>query len=180
MTKVEKRKPESRAGLGSFPRIAIVGGSLLLVAAGILITYWQPERQVQVHTDQLLNALANRNWEQVDRLIADDYADAWGFTKETAVTYSRQVFQPFLSLSFEPRTIEVSLEDQDQGKALTSFQVEGRPLSPVSNVAQSELNALETPFEFHWVKQSWKPFDWQLVKLENRALDLSEAAAGFQ
>ena len=34
------------------------------------------------------------------------------------------------------------------------------------------VNSLTTPFVFHWRSESWKPWDWKLVKVENRSLDI--------
>ncbi len=165
-------KPESKP-LHPGWTAAIVVGTVALLGGGILRHHWQPQQQVEAHTNQLLDAMADRNWGEVSQLIADHYSDDWGFTKETGLDYSQQLFQQFTRLSFEPRTIEVTLSNNQQiGEARTKFQVDGTSRSPIATIAQTQLNALAEPFTFTWEQQSWKPFDWQLIKLDHPSLDL--------
>ncbi len=142
---------------------------------GILNQHWQPEQQVERHTRHLLEAVAAKRWERVEQLIASDYSDRWGFTQQTAVETSEQIFQTFVRLSFDIQSLEVSLDSFEQGKATVLFGIDGTPTSPYASATQTEVNALTDPFDFTWQKQSWKPFDWQLIGFDNRSLELDPA-----
>src|SRR6186713_2841075 len=86
---------------------------LVIVAAGALAVFlwclwlWQPARQVRVHTEALLEACEDKDWEEMRELLAADYSDRWGHDKEEVVERSKQVFAQFLFLTVEGRDMVV-------------------------------------------------------------------------
>jgi hypothetical protein len=147
---------------------------LVVVAAGVLACFtvclwlWQPERQVRRHTEALLEACEDRDWEELRALLADDYSDRWGHDKAEAADRARQVFAQFLFLKLEARELEVE-EAEATGLARAHLVLQGRG-GPLAEMAIQRLAELRQPFVFRWQQRSWKPWDWQLVQVEQAEL----------
>ncbi len=165
--------------LGRLPQIAIVAGVGILLSGGLLFHHWQPQQQLRSHTESFLKAVEDRNWERVGGLMASDYQDGWGLNKASALTYGEETFQHFATLSLNPLGMEITAEDDQQGRVRTQFEVRGIG-SPIATLTKNEINGLDQPFVFYWQRQSWRPFDWLLVGIENPALqlDLSHLQGG--
>lgn len=157
--------------LGQLPQITIVAGAAILLSGGLLFHHWQPQQQLRSHTESFLSAVEDQDWERVGQLMASDYQDGWGLDKASALTYGEQTFQHFATLSLNPLSMEITAEDDQQGRVRTQFEVRGMG-SPVATLTKNEINGLDQPFVFYWQRQSWQPFDWLLVKIENPALEL--------
>ncbi len=157
--------------LGRPAQIAIVAGAALALGGGVLWHHWQPQQQLQTHTQAFLNAVEDQKWDRVGELMAADYQDGWGLDKASALSYGEQTFQHFATLSFNLLDMTATAHTDHQGQVRTRFEVRGIG-SPMAALTRSEINGLDQPFVFHWQRQSWKPYDWQLVKIENSALEL--------
>ena len=162
----------SSAPLPPWLRWAVVGSVVLAIAGGAFWHYAQPERQIQVHTQRLLQAVERRDWAQVENLVADTYRDGWGLDKEQALAYSREIFGQFLRLRIRPQELQVQLGPGDprrQGQATLWFVIEGSG-GPLANLTRDQVNALEQPFRLDWQRRD--PYRWELTRLENPALEL--------
>jgi hypothetical protein len=153
---------------------------LVMVAAGVLALFsvclwrWQPERQVRKHTEALLEACEDRDWEEFRALLAEDYTDRWGHDKTEAAERARQVFAQFLFLKLAARSLEVE-EAEATGLARAHLELQGRG-GPLAELAIQRVAELKQPFTFRWQQRSWKPWDWQLVQVEQPELRID---AGF-
>lgn len=147
-----------------------------VVLLGIVAIYtaalWQPARQVQLHQANLLRAVEKRNWERFASFMADDYSDRWGHDKEFVVRESREVFRQFLFLTVRQEVRATTILDQ-KGTVVARIELTGSG-GPLANVVRERVNALSEPFTFRWRQRSWKPWDWQLVQVDQPELDLSE------
>lgn len=147
-----------------------------VVLLGIVAIYtaalWQPARQVQLHQANLLRAVEKRNWERFASFMADDYSDRWGHDKEFVVRESREVFRQFLFLTVRQEVRATTILDQ-KGTVVARIELTGSG-GPLANVVRERVNALSEPFTFRWRQRSWKPWDWQLVQVDQPELNLSE------
>ena len=146
---------------------------LAAVALAIYLTLlWQPARQVRLHHEHLLKAVAKRNWRSVGEFIAADYHDRWGHDKENVLAQSAQVFGQFLFCNFQSEERTLALEGN--GATLTARLTLGGTGGPIADFAKQHVNSLSEPFIFKWERRSWKPWDWQLVAVDQPQLDIPE------
>jgi hypothetical protein len=152
----------------NFKRMALAGCAVLLIITAYLAWHWQPERQVRAHTRQLLSAVERRNWDTMRALLADNYSDRWGHDKEFVLKGCEQVFGTFLFLNVEH---EITAVDLGFGSATARVKISGQGGAPAQFV-MSTVNGLPEPFVFFWEQRSGKPWDWQLVKVEQPSLEI--------
>jgi hypothetical protein len=151
-------------------KTAVLAAATSLIAAAWLRWWVQPERQVPRAQARLTTALERRNFDELSRMIADDYRDRWQQDKPIVLDRCRQVFGQFgmLTIEREPEGIET----QD-GRWALSEKVRLKGLGgPLAMAARDEVNALREPFVMIWHRRSWKPWDWELKSVEHPALEL--------
>jgi len=148
-------------------------GLVLTLTIGLYCVWlWQPHRQVDRHTKNLLHDIEQRNWSRVADLIGTDYADQWGNDRALVLERMRLVlgYSHHLRLkAIDPnRKIDnggrvglwrsrILIEDDDSG---------------FGAVVKERVNSLTTPFELQWRHISRKPWDWKLVRVSNPELEI--------
>ena len=45
---------------------------------------------------------------------------------------------------------------------------------PIAEYAKQRVNSLTEPFIFKWTRRSWKPWDWELMEVDQPQLDIPE------
>ena len=145
-------------------------GVVLVFLVVWLLTRWQPERQVRVHTEALLAAAESRDFKKFAALLAADYSDPWGNDKARVLEGSQQVFRNFLALEVKATDMEVDEADAI-GHASARIVIRGTG-GPIGEEAMMRVNALKKPFSFTWRQRSWKPWDWELTQVEQSELHL--------
>jgi len=136
---------------------------------------WQPERQVLLHQDHLLDAAEIRNWKRFDQFIANNYADRWGHDKAFLVRESSEVLRQFFGLTIKRDRVECRVQG-DRATVLDHLKLEGKG-TPIAVLAASTVNELQEPFSFEWKRQSWKPWDWVLISADQPQLNLDRTEA---
>lgn len=163
-------------------RWGVVGSVVLAIAGGAFWQYGRPERQIRAHTQRLLRAVEQRNWDQVEMLVSEAYSDGWGLNKQRALAYSREIFGQFFRLRLQPQALQVQLDLGDpsrQGQATLWFVIEGSG-GPLANLTRDQVNALEQPFRLNWQRRGGEPFRWELTRVENPELQLPPLPAQEQ
>jgi hypothetical protein len=152
-------------------RAGFIAGAVVAVIAGAwCFLLWQPEQQVALHSEHLMRAIEAKGWSRVEQALAVDYEDQWGQDRATALSRLRQV----LSYSRNTR-VEVSgavirvAEREGSWRARITFTAEP---NEITDLIRTRVNALEEPFELGWRRQSWKPWDWKLVRVGNPGLEI--------
>ena len=144
-----------------------------LAAVAILIflaLLWQPARQVRLHQAHFLKAVAKRDWGKVGHFIGAEYHDRWGHDKENVLAQSAQVFGQFLFCNIQSEERSLALEN---GRATVGAKLTmGGTGSAIAGYAMERVNALAEPFVFTWVRRSWKPWDWELVAVDQPELTI--------
>ena len=153
--------------------IGVTAAALMLSSAIYCLVLWQPERQVRLHQRNFLKAAEKRNWERLGEFVAADYSDRWGHDKEIVVQQAREALRQFLFLTLaqEERTPHV---DGGTGISAGRLAVDGSG-GPLAELVKQRVNSLAEPFTFHWQQQSWKPWDWQLIRVEQPELEVDGA-----
>lgn len=130
-----------------------------------LLWLWQPERQVRLHTSHFLKEVERRDWEDAGKFLARDYSDRWDHTKESAISDAREVFRSFLFLTIENRTDKCDIAG-DRATTNTVIKISGSG-SPIAQMIMERVNGLHGPFVFGWRQASWKPWDWELTRVDH-------------
>jgi hypothetical protein len=158
-------------------RNGIYAGALVAVIVGTyLFQLWQPDRQVHLHSVHLATALEQKDWDDVSGFFARDYADQWGHERETVLMRLQQVLHYARNLRIDAQQTITSAAN-GEGRWIARIRIEADD-NEVSAFIKERVNVLEEPFELHWRRQSWKPWDWQLVRVSNPALELP-TGSGF-
>jgi hypothetical protein len=155
--------------------LALAAAAFLLCSALYAAWLWQPERQVRLHHAHFLGAVERRKWDKVQGFVADNYSDRWGHDKEFVLREAREVFRQFLFLTIqgEPQSCSITGREAEI-RAPIRLAGDG---SPIAHLVVERVNALREPFAFAWARQSWRPWDWQLTRLDHPALDLDRERA---
>jgi hypothetical protein len=117
----------------------------------------------------LLDGIERRNPGRIHRLVAEDYTDRWGFSRDEIVTSMVDVGSQFLTLVVTPGEERLEVGD-GVATFTTKLTLGGKPLGPAGQEAMRQLNRLEEPFVFTWEKKSFLPASWRLVRVENTSL----------
>ena len=147
-------------------------GLAALALAIFLALLWQPARQVRLHQRHLLKAVEKRNWTNVGKFIGAEYRDRWEHDKENVIGQSRQVFGQFLFCNIAAEEHSLILAD-DAATIGVRLAITGSG-GPIAEMVKQRVNALTEPFTFKWTRRSWKPWDWELLSVDQPQLDISE------
>ena len=154
---------------GRTPWLVIAGlaGVLLLV----LFTALQLRPTVALAKRQasLLDGIERRSPPRIQRLVADDYTDRWGFTREDIVATMVDAGGQFLALVVTPEATTTRIDDQ-RAEITMRLVISGKPVGPAANEVTRQINQLKEPFVFTWEKKSFLPSSWRLVRVENPGL----------
>lgn len=133
--------------------------------------FWlcSPERQVELHTLNLLSRASRQNWVAVGAMVAADYRDAWGHVKEDALRDAEEFGRHFFSLRIGP--VEPLAVKKETGSMLVIARLgiygSGTPVAQAMIEAMQEL---EEPFVFRWRKSGVWFWQWDLAEVRQEEL----------
>jgi hypothetical protein len=163
--------PTKVAGVPSWFRQGFYGGLGLALLIGLfLIWLWQPERQVNRHTENFLRTIEKKNWTGVADFIANDYQDQWGDDRARVLERMREVLRYLSRIRIDPANAAVRVDNQ-RGYWNAKITIDGDQ-GEVMALVKERVNSLATPFEFEWRRQSARPWDWKLVRVSNASLEI--------
>jgi hypothetical protein len=134
-----------------------------------LFLLWQPARQIELHTLNLLARSSARDWPAVEAMMAPGYRDARHEDRASAVAAGREWTSHFFALQIVPLgDLPVNVSG-DEGQASGALGVFGSG----TYVAQAVMDAareLREPFVFRWRKSGRWPWQWQLTGIAQTEL----------
>jgi hypothetical protein len=152
-------------------RNGVYAGLLAAVVLGLyLAALWRPERQVRLHSAHLLAQIEKKNWTAVAELIGNDYQDRWGDDRALLLERMRQVFRFLPNARIEASDPQIRTENL---KGFWTAKITVTGAGEFAALIQERVNFLPAPFELEWRRQSSKPWDWKLARVENLALEIS-------
>ncbi|CAN5732926.1 hypothetical protein BH20VER1_BH20VER1_12630 [soil metagenome] len=155
-------------------RNGFYAGLLLAVALGIfLFQLWRPARQVELHSGNLIRAIERQDWKDLAGFIADNYEDQWGQDRALLLERVRGVVGYARELHLQPWEAVVRGAETEEPFWRARLTVEGADNEVVLLIKQ-HVNVVADPWELHWRKQSWKPWDWKLVRVRNPGFKLPQ------
>ena len=142
---------------------------IALIAFVLWLIWWcQAERQVRRAQGRLLGAIESRDYQALAHLLADNYRDGWEHDKAFVLQQSPRVFDQFIMLDVEG-DIHGTEENPVGWLVRQKIVVKGIG-GALGMYARDEVNALKEPFTMTWRKRSWKPWDWELIRIEQPEL----------
>ena len=145
--------------------------AILLVAAWLvwLFLLWRPARQVELHTSNLLARASARDWDAVAAMMSEDYRDAWGHDRATAVDEARQLFSHFFALHIVPlEPLRLSgLADSFSARAPIGVFGTG---TAVAEAVIEEVREAGGEADFIWRKAGPWPWQWELSEVRHEKL----------
>jgi hypothetical protein len=152
-----------------------VGLALALLIGFRLLWIWQPERQINLHTENLLHKIERKDWSGTSAFIGAEYLDQWGQDRTLLLTRVRAAFAYLRDVKIQQVG---SIVEIDQRRAVwrARITIEG-PDNELNAVLKERVNSIATPFELEWRQMSGKPWDWKLISVRNQDLELP---AGFE
>lgn len=157
---------------GRVPRsFLLLLGALVLGLALITGVALQLRPSVTLAKKQasLLDGIERRSPPRIQRLVADDYGDRWGFQGEDLAITMVDAGGQFLALVVKSEDEQVEIEGS-RATITTRLVISGKPVGPVGQEVMKQINRLEEPFVFTWEKKSFLPGSWRLVRVDNVAL----------
>ncbi len=146
------------------------GFLLAAIIALWLWQFWQPARQVELHSEHLLRAAQSKSWDAIGGLLDQSYRDQWNQDRPLALSRLREVFRFARNLHLKAsRPIVLASNGEGDWSARITIEADQ---NEIADLIKSRVNHLDAPFELHWQQKSWKPWDWKLVRVSNSALEL--------
>ena len=142
---------------------------LVAIAGLTAVLHWSPGRQVRLHQRHFLAAVENRDWKKTGPFIASNYRDQWGQDRPLVLRRLPEIFGDFVVLGVLSENPSVSWADGN-GIVTSHIRVVGRG-GPIAQAIIARSAELTQPFAMEWRRQSWRPWDWQLVAVKQPELE---------
>jgi hypothetical protein len=148
-------------------------GLVLALTIGLYCVWlWQPPRQIDRHTKNLLHDIEQRNWSRVADLIGTDYADQWGNDRALVLERMRLVLGYGHHLGLKAVDPNCKIDNGGRVGLWRGRIVIENDGPELGGMVKERVNALTTPFELQWRHISGKPWDWKLVRVSNQELEI--------
>lgn len=167
------RGSDGVSALPSTFKISFYAGTLLAAILGLwLAQLWQADKQVRLHTEHFFAQIAERDWSGAGDFIAAEYQDDWGHDRKEVLNRLHLVLRFFTSLTITPAQSQVSA-NAPAGWWSAKVQIAGEG-SEFTREIVDRVNGVTEPFVLHWQRQSWRPWDWKLIRVSNPGLEIPE------
>jgi len=151
-------------------RFHVIGSGVVIVlfALTIGLPWLSPSRGVERAWHGLLDDIEGNDIEDVAAAIDSGYADAWGLKREEVVNVVETMRRQFLTCSITRDAARERTVSADKRRATIRavVRVDGTG-SPIAQMIVQASQQGEVRTTFEWVRRSWKPWDWTLVRIEN-------------
>ncbi len=151
--------------------IFLVLAAVLLAAGWVGLQFRDPEAHVLKRQTRLLKAITEKDLAGFASLVSEGYGDDWGFTRETVCLAMDDVSSQFISLQIDPQKETLTVSG-DRAHFTARLRVDGRSLTAPGIGMLSMSASVQEPYVFTWQKESFWPWSWRLVKIENPGLTI--------
>ena len=148
---------------------------LAVVTAGVVTVaflgwLWSPDRQIRKHQENLISAAEKRNTALVSKFLSAEYEDSWSNSPDETIALLGAILRSFFALTIQENRVRYKIEG-NRGQVISHLNLEGNGTA-FAEVVIRETRALPNPFSFFWRRESWKPWDWKLVTVENPSIQV--------
>jgi hypothetical protein len=136
----------------------------LVLIASLWLVWWvfgrSHEAQVRAAQAALIEAVEERDWDEVKEFLAENYTDAYSHTRESAIQDGKKYLSGFytLTLMTEQPTVRAA---KGQGMVTMMIRLEGNGIG-YSQLVLGHVNQLTEPWTFHWSNSGRWPWNWQV------------------
>ena len=136
----------------------------LVLIASLWLVWWvfgrSHEAQVRAAQAALIEAVEERDWDEVKEFLAENYTDAYSHTRESAIQDGKKYLSGFytLTLMTEQPTVRAA---KGQGMVTMMIRLEGNGIG-YSQLVLGHVNQLTEPWTFHWSNPGRWPWNWQV------------------
>ena len=123
-----------------------------------------------MHSEHFLRQIEKRNAGAAGDFLAPDYHDDWGHDRALLLNRLRLVLRSFSSLPITASAPQVTLHSSHATWSST-IQLAGAGGEFAPEIIE-RVNSLTKSFQLDWRQESWRPWDWKLVRVSNPALEL--------
>lgn len=145
--------------------LAVVGA-----LAAFYLWFFQSERMLWRSWDGLIGCVQSRQAGTLRGYLAEDYADRWGYDRESLVREARFAFQEFDRLVLTVKETEMT-RDGDRA-TITARMVIDPQGTARAQASRDRINALAEPFRFEWRREPGFPGAWKLVSFDQPELQI--------
>jgi len=156
-----------RVSVASLKAVLVIGFGAW---AAWLFLLWQPARQVELHTLNLLERASSRDWTAVETMMAPDYRDTWNVDRTTAIDEARRLFSQFFALQIVPLEPLRIAGTTDERSAMAPIGIFGSGTA-IAHEIMEEVRDLKGLFEFRWHKNGPWPWQWALAEVRHEELE---------
>ena len=143
-----------------------VGGLLLVLALWIALPFFSASRGIERTWDKFLSAVEDNDMTALGRILGDDYADGFGQNRAECLKLAASVRKQFVVCTVRREHSELVLDPSNKSAVTRAFIRLGGQ-GPGAEVIIQAANSSQTPTAFRWRRNSWKPWDWRLVSIDN-------------
>lgn len=142
---------------------------LLLAWVVWLVLLWQPRRQIELHTANLLARASAGNWKAVAEMAAPGYRDSWGHGRGESLGRAEELGRHFFTLQIAPvGPMEIGLGAETAANSVP-LGVFGSG-TPMAYAVIDEVREAGGVFVFRWEKSGPWPWQWLLVEAGHAGL----------
>lgn len=158
--------------------LLIAAGGLLLAALLLGIPWMSPARGVERAWKNLVAAIEDNDQAELASYLGQDYKDGFGLDREGALKLAATIRGQFIVCTIRREQPELVMDvNKRAAKTLAVIRLDGQG-TPLATAAIQASQASQSRTEFRWRRNSWKPWDWRLVSVENA--DAARGIARFQ
>lgn len=145
---------------------------VLSLIEGVYLAWWifgrSAEAQVRAAQANLIEAVEDRDWKGLEKLLAPDYTDAYGHNRDSAIQDGRKYLSGFFTLvvKTDKTTIRAA---KGQGMVTTMIQLQGNGVG-YSQAILGHVNQFTEPWIFHWSNPGRWPWEWRVNMIHNDQL----------
>lgn len=151
------------------PWFLITAGIVALLWLGWLALFeWPANAMVPARQNELLRLVAKKKFGKCDPYLSESYLDQWNFNKSDALLALEDIGSQFFVLNIEVKDPFHSIDGRT-AKSEARLTLSGSG-SPIAQLIIGRARRLEAPFVFHWQKDSWTPWSWRIMRIENAAI----------
>ncbi|MGK0188143.1 MAG: hypothetical protein ACI9R3_003935 [Verrucomicrobiales bacterium] len=161
-------KPRSQA--------LIISSITALVVLYHMVFEWPSSIQLPLKQEAFLIAIEEGDNSAWDTLLSESYEDQWGFSKSDALVALQDVRSQLIGLDVVWTSEDTVIGDED-GKLTGDMHFEASGFF-ATDLITSRLNGVDKPWVFEWRKESWIPWSWKLVRIENESLNIGRYRPG--
>ena len=150
-------------------RLIIRSLLVLVLVIALWFSWWalgrSPEEQLRVAQAEFIEAIQDRDWDDLQDFFAADYTDAYGHNRETVVQTLKQYISGFFTLDVKTSDLTVQAV-KGQGIVKLKAKLEGNGTA-VSQMVLQRVNQMEQPRVFLWSNPGRWPWNWRLSMVHN-------------